>query len=294
MSQPDQGNRHIQTLNEAIPPYNSEPPTSGPHLPYIAPWGIHPEPIPRQLQVHNLEDGGVMVQYNCPDACPDLVARLTAIVSGYDQRCHPGALSRYEDADRADGLDAARRLRRARREARPPLHHRLPRDRPPPAVECTHDRTARAASRGGGPLLAGGCAAYISPLQPPPYRDQIAAPYDVTWNALIRALAFDNVPLRAVAKDSGVIASDDLVSPIGVYADCGSKGDKPLEGEALVTFTRFRAAERRHDRSPDQQQDAHVPSRQAGHAPADSELGCVSTTRWEPNLVDSVRRLVKE
>jgi hypothetical protein len=82
-----------------------------------------------------------------------------------------------------------------------------------------------------GALLAGGCAAYISPLQPPPYRDQIAAPYDVTWGALIRALAFDNVPLRAVAKDSGVIASDDIVSPIGVYADCGSMGDKPLEGE---------------------------------------------------------------
>ena len=57
-----------------------------------------------------------------------------------------------------------------------------------------------------GALLAGGCAAYISPLQPPPYRDQIAAPYDVTWGALIRALAFDNVPLRAIAKDSGVIA----------------------------------------------------------------------------------------
>jgi len=86
VSQPNQGNRHIQTLNETIPPYNSEPPTSGPHLPYVAPWGIHTEPIPRQLQVHNLEDGGVMVQYNCPDACPDLVAKLKAIVSGYDHQ----------------------------------------------------------------------------------------------------------------------------------------------------------------------------------------------------------------
>ena len=86
VNQPDQGNRHIQTLNEAIPPYNSEPPTSGPHLPYIAPWGIHTEPLPRQLQVHNLEDGGVMVQYNCPVACPDLVAKLAAIVSGYERQ----------------------------------------------------------------------------------------------------------------------------------------------------------------------------------------------------------------
>ena len=48
-------------------------------------------------------------------------------------------------------------------------------------------------------VATGGCAAYISPLQPPPYRDQVVAPYDVTWAALIRALAYDNVPLRTVA-----------------------------------------------------------------------------------------------
>src|SRR3984893_11781914 len=79
----DQGNRHVQTLNEPIPPYNSEPPTSGPPLPYIAPWGIHTEPIPRQLQVHNLEDGGVMVQYNCSAPCPDLAAKLAEVVRRY-------------------------------------------------------------------------------------------------------------------------------------------------------------------------------------------------------------------
>jgi hypothetical protein len=120
VSQPDQGNRHIQTLNEAIPPYNSEPPTSGPHLPYVAPWGIHTEPIPRQLQVHNLEDGGVMVQYNCPDACPDLVAKLKAIVSGYDHQVilapYPGiktriALTAWRRLDAFDDFDE-RRVRR--------------------------------------------------------------------------------------------------------------------------------------------------------------------------------------
>jgi hypothetical protein len=137
-----------------------------------------------------------------------------------------------------------------------------------------------------GALLAGGCAAYISPLQPPPYRDQIAAPYDVTWSALIRALAFDNVPLRAVAKDSGVIASDDIVSPIGVFADCGSLGDKPLEGEALVTFTLF-------VRPNGGKTDLQINSKMRTVRP-NPNYGCVSTTRWEPNLVDSVRRFVKE
>jgi hypothetical protein len=116
-SLPDQGNRHVQTLNEPIPPYNSEPPTSGPHLPYIAPWGIHTEPLSRQLQVHNLEDGGVMVQYNCPDGCPDLVAKLRAIVSGYEHQVilapYPGmktrvALTAWTKLDAFDEFDEKR------------------------------------------------------------------------------------------------------------------------------------------------------------------------------------------
>lgn len=145
-----------------------------------------------------------------------------------------------------------------------------------------------------GALLAGGCAAYISPLQPPPYRDQIAASYDTTWNALIRALAFDNVPLRAVAKDSGVIASDDIVSPIGVYADCGSLGDNPLEGETLVSFTVF---VRPNGATTDLQINSKMRTFRLvkfGGLKADPNYECVSTTRWEPNLVDTVRRFVKE
>jgi hypothetical protein len=145
-----------------------------------------------------------------------------------------------------------------------------------------------------GALLAGGCAAYISPLQPPPYRDQIPAPYDVTWAALIQALAFDNVPLRAIAKDSGVIASDDIVSPIGVYADCGSMGDKLLEGETMVSFTVF-------VRPNGQTTDLQINSKmrtfrlgKPGKLRPNPNYECVSTTRWEPNLVDAVRRIVKE
>ncbi len=79
----DQGNRHIQAATDPHEPYNTDPPTSGPHLPYIAPWGVHTRPIPPELQVHNLEDRGVLVQYNCQ--CPELVEKLTAIVRGYDK-----------------------------------------------------------------------------------------------------------------------------------------------------------------------------------------------------------------
>src|SRR5437762_3358493 len=84
VAMPDQGNLHIAAADAPHEAYNSDPPTSGPHLPYIAPWGVHTRPIPPPLQVHNLEDGGVLIQYNCE--CPDLVERLRAIVRRYDRR----------------------------------------------------------------------------------------------------------------------------------------------------------------------------------------------------------------
>lgn len=116
-SVPDLGNAHIQTLQELHRPYNSEPPTSGPHLPYLAPWGIHTEPIPKELQVHNLEDGGVLVQYNCPSGCPDLVEKLKGIVQGYSDRVilapYPGmktrvALTAWTRLDAFDQFDGSR------------------------------------------------------------------------------------------------------------------------------------------------------------------------------------------
>ncbi|MBI2879642.1 MAG: DUF3105 domain-containing protein [Candidatus Rokubacteria bacterium] len=79
---PSLGNGHVATPETPHIPYNSDPPTSGPHVPYLAPWGVHTQPIPKELQAHNLEDGGVLVQYTCTD-CPELVAKLQAIVARY-------------------------------------------------------------------------------------------------------------------------------------------------------------------------------------------------------------------
>ncbi len=58
-----QGNEHIASINAEHKPYNTDPPTSGPHVDYITSWGVHREPVPDEEQVHNLEDGGVVVQY---------------------------------------------------------------------------------------------------------------------------------------------------------------------------------------------------------------------------------------
>ncbi|MDQ2682405.1 MAG: DUF3105 domain-containing protein [Chloroflexota bacterium] len=66
-------------------PYNSTPPTSGPHYgDEIAAWGVHDQPIEDEVQVHNLEHGGVLLQYGC--TCPEvraLLERFAAPETGY-------------------------------------------------------------------------------------------------------------------------------------------------------------------------------------------------------------------
>lgn len=73
------GNAHIDSVDSPHAPYHTTPPTSGPHLGGLADWGVHKEPIPNELQVHNLEDGGVIIQYNCIQ-CVDLIAKLEKFV----------------------------------------------------------------------------------------------------------------------------------------------------------------------------------------------------------------------
>ena len=145
--------------------------------------------------------------------------------------------------------------------------------------------------------LAGCSRPVVSPISPPPYRDEAAAGYDATWRALVRVLAGENVPLRVVAKDSGVISTDDFISPIGVYADCGRIGEVQLEGEATGSFTLFVQP------GPDGATLIQVNTKMNTHAyrrggsgklKTDRVFQCVSTGRWEANLLDSIRRLVKE
>jgi hypothetical protein len=142
-----------------------------------------------------------------------------------------------------------------------------------------------------------GCARpHISPLAPPPYRAEVAAAYDRTWTALVRAIAKQNLPLRAIARDSGVIASDDVVTPIGLYADCGRVGEDRLEGEALVAFTVFAEGDARATRvqvNSNMRTQAHRKGT-SGKLKPTPVFACASTGRFEANLIDAVRDLVKE
>ena len=49
----------------------------------LAPGQIYDVQVPDEIQIHNLEDGHVNVQYDCPDGCNELVAQLTGVVSEY-------------------------------------------------------------------------------------------------------------------------------------------------------------------------------------------------------------------
>lgn len=146
-------------------------------------------------------------------------------------------------------------------------------------------------------LLMSACAGlHVSPLSPPPYRAEVRAPYDAAWSALVHALAKGNIPLRAIARDSGVIASDEFVTPIGLFADCGRIGDDRIEGEAVVSFTIFA-----EDSGPETRLLINSKMRtQAARRGSSGKLRpmpvylCASTGRFEANLFEAVQESTKK
>lgn len=113
------GNPHLQNLGDPHAPYNSSPPTSGPHVEMHAEQKISTEPVVPEIQVHELEHGGVFVQYNCQvydGDCEALAGELADIVSPYSQvfvapypdMDTPIALTAWERIDKLDTVDRGR------------------------------------------------------------------------------------------------------------------------------------------------------------------------------------------
>ncbi len=113
---PGQGNEHIDNILIDHVAYNSEPPTSGPHVPYKVDWGVHSTPISPEIQVRHLEEGGVLLQYNCPEGCADLIQKLTdlsneyapLLVAPYPYLTGKIALTAWERIDTLDEFDEKR------------------------------------------------------------------------------------------------------------------------------------------------------------------------------------------
>jgi hypothetical protein len=85
--EPNEPTQHVDECSTVI--YNSNPPSSGNHYATWAAFQSYDQPVPRGYYVHCLEHGAVALLYNCPDGCPDDVARFKALAAAapHDVRC---------------------------------------------------------------------------------------------------------------------------------------------------------------------------------------------------------------
>lgn len=75
---PDEGRAHVEPGSPIV--YRNNPPASGTHYPTVASWGVHEEEVPEGEWVHNLEHGGIVLLYKCPEGtCPERISQLQAL-----------------------------------------------------------------------------------------------------------------------------------------------------------------------------------------------------------------------
>lgn len=79
---PSQGHDHWEMSQLRGFHYNSSPPTSGPHREEFIGSYFPDSPMPDYIQVHLLEHGNILIQYNC--TCPDTVSKLQSIARSFD------------------------------------------------------------------------------------------------------------------------------------------------------------------------------------------------------------------
>lgn len=93
---PDLGSAHLtsgQKVSDLVPGgYNSNPPTSGPHLPTWSNWGVLNDRQQDELLVHNLEHGGIVMFYDCPQGCTTAVNTLATYARRYPAQNFTGIL----------------------------------------------------------------------------------------------------------------------------------------------------------------------------------------------------------
>ncbi len=77
---PLQPSPHIPNGQTAY--YWHDPPASGPHWPEPSAWEFFSTPLNAELWVHNLEHGGIVFLYNCPNGCQATIDQLQAIKNG--------------------------------------------------------------------------------------------------------------------------------------------------------------------------------------------------------------------
>jgi Protein of unknown function (DUF3105) len=94
---PDEGANHVDCT--PVPTYGTNPPSSGNHYQIWADFKTYAAPVPWGHLVHALEHGAIVIVYNCPDGCPDEVARAQTMIDGLPYPLDPA------DVDVADGFN---------------------------------------------------------------------------------------------------------------------------------------------------------------------------------------------
>ena len=65
--------------------YANAPPAGGTHNSCWATWGAHLDEVRPENWVHNLEHGGVVFLYGCPEGCAAAIARLTTFADAHQR-----------------------------------------------------------------------------------------------------------------------------------------------------------------------------------------------------------------
>ncbi len=83
--------------------YADRPLTGGNHDPCWAAWGEHTNELPDENWVHNMEHGGVVLLYNCPEGCENERASMAQFV---EDRWGTTLLSPYAGLDESFAIVA--------------------------------------------------------------------------------------------------------------------------------------------------------------------------------------------
>ena len=113
---PDDGRGHIEPGSPGGP-YRTRPAASGLHwianpsdlVPTGSParWGSYGRPLQDEVQIHHLEHGGIVINYDCTEGCFELVAQLeTLIPSNHAQFI----LAPYQNMDTRIAITAWRHI----------------------------------------------------------------------------------------------------------------------------------------------------------------------------------------
>lgn len=101
------GADHIDEGSTASVTYNSNPPSSGPHWPTAAPWGVYDQPEADERYIHNLEHGGIWLSYK-----PSLPADQIILLKDFAKRYRKVIVTSREENDSNISLAAWTRVQK--------------------------------------------------------------------------------------------------------------------------------------------------------------------------------------